>query len=113
MIEELSGLLPEYTAAYGVIVEEADYREFRQFETISLIASISSWLSSLFFTATRKKDSPLNPSFPERFLIRIPCIGKSYGIPGLRLGVMATGDQELQKIVRQNMAIWNINSFAE
>lgn len=34
MIEELSGLLPEYTAAYGVIVEEADYREFRQFETI-------------------------------------------------------------------------------
>ncbi len=46
-------------------------------------------------------------------LIVLKSIGKSYGIPGLRLGVMATGDQELQKIVRQNMAIWNINSFAE
>ncbi len=46
-------------------------------------------------------------------LVVIKSISKSYGIPGLRLGVMATGDQELQKAVRQNMAIWNINSFAE
>lgn len=34
MIEELSALLPAYVSAYGVIVDEKDYREFEQFESI-------------------------------------------------------------------------------
>lgn len=34
MIEELSALLPEYISAYGVIVDEKDYREFEQFRSI-------------------------------------------------------------------------------
>lgn len=34
MIEELSALLPEYISAYGVIVDEKDYREFEQFSSI-------------------------------------------------------------------------------
>lgn len=34
MIEELSARLPEYTAAYGVVVKEEDYREFPQFASI-------------------------------------------------------------------------------
>ena len=46
-------------------------------------------------------------------LVVLKSVSKSYGVPGLRLGVMATGNRELQKIVRENMAIWNINSFAE
>ena len=40
-------------------------------------------------------------------------ISKSYGVPGLRLGIFASGDTELIKSVRQDVAIWNINSFAE
>ena len=46
-------------------------------------------------------------------LVVLKSVSKSYGVPGLRLGVMATGNREIQKIVRENMAIWNINSFAE
>ena len=40
-------------------------------------------------------------------------ISKSYGVPGLRLGVLASGDVETLKVMKKDMAIWNINSFGE
>ena len=40
-------------------------------------------------------------------------ISKSYGVPGLRLGVMASGDTEMITMMKKDVAIWNINSFAE
>lgn len=46
-------------------------------------------------------------------LIVIKSISKSYGVPGLRLGVAATQDEDFVKRMRQDVAIWNINSFAE
>lgn len=46
-------------------------------------------------------------------LIVIKSISKSYGVPGIRLGVMASSDKQFLKQVRKKMAIWNINSFAE
>jgi len=46
-------------------------------------------------------------------LVIIKSISKSYGVPGLRLGIVATSDQEILREIRQNISIWNINSFAE
>ena len=40
-------------------------------------------------------------------------ISKSYGVPGLRLGVLASADQNLIARMKKDVAIWNINSFAE
>ena len=40
-------------------------------------------------------------------------ISKSYGVPGLRLGVLASGDTETIKKMKKDVAIWNINSFGE
>ena len=40
-------------------------------------------------------------------------ISKSYGVPGLRLGVLASGDEETIASMKKDVAIWNINSFAE
>ena len=40
-------------------------------------------------------------------------ISKSYGVPGLRLGVLASGDTETIAKMKKDVAIWNINSFAE
>ena len=40
-------------------------------------------------------------------------ISKSYGVPGLRLGVLASADTELIRFMRKDVGIWNINSFAE
>lgn len=46
-------------------------------------------------------------------LIVIKSISKSYGIPGLRLGVLASSNQEYINTINRNMPVWNINSFAE
>lgn len=40
-------------------------------------------------------------------------ISKSYGVPGLRLGVLASGDEETIAKMKKDVAIWNINSFGE
>ena len=40
-------------------------------------------------------------------------ISKSYGVPGLRLGVLASGDTQLIEALKKDVSIWNINSFAE
>ena len=40
-------------------------------------------------------------------------ISKSYGVPGLRLGVLASGDTETIDTIKKDVSIWNINSFAE
>jgi histidinol-phosphate/aromatic aminotransferase/cobyric acid decarboxylase-like protein len=50
-------------------------------------------------------------NFPN--IIIIKSLSKSYGIPGIRLGVLASGDEELIKQIRKNLSIWNINSFGE
>lgn len=46
-------------------------------------------------------------------LIVIKSISKSYGVPGLRLGFLASGDQALIAELKKEISIWNINSFAE
>jgi len=40
-------------------------------------------------------------------------ISKSYGVPGLRLGVLASGCVETIASMKKDVSIWNINSFAE
>ena len=40
-------------------------------------------------------------------------ISKSYGVPGLRLGVLASGDTRTIAGMKKDVAIWNINSFGE
>ncbi|MDR1470605.1 MAG: aminotransferase class I/II-fold pyridoxal phosphate-dependent enzyme [Spirochaetaceae bacterium] len=46
-------------------------------------------------------------------MVVIKSLSKSYGTPGIRLGVLASGDLRLIGNVRKNMSIWNINAFAE
>lgn len=46
-------------------------------------------------------------------LIVVKSISKSYGVPGLRLGVAASADKGLIAKLKKDVAIWNINSFGE
>jgi len=57
----------------------------------------------------------LNDGLLEKYpnLIVIKSISKSYGVPGLRLGVLASSDRALMERLREALPIWNINSFAE
>lgn len=43
----------------------------------------------------------------------IKSISKSYGVPGLRLGILCSADKELITKIKKQVSIWNINSFAE
>ena len=46
-------------------------------------------------------------------LVIIKSISKSYGVPGLRLGVLASGDEQFLQNIKSGVSIWNINSFGE
>ena len=56
-------------------------------------------------------DNEILDKYPN--LIVVKSISKSYGIPGLRLGVMATSDMELISEIKNKLAVWNINSYGE
>ncbi|SDA62621.1 aminotransferase class I/II-fold pyridoxal phosphate-dependent enzyme [Methanobrevibacter millerae] len=49
-----------------------------------------------------------NPNF-----IVVKSISKSFGVPGLRLGILASSNLELIDYIKKDLSIWNINSFAE
>lgn len=40
-------------------------------------------------------------------------ISKSYGVPGIRLGVLASGDADTIAFIKKDVSIWNINSMGE
>lgn len=46
-------------------------------------------------------------------LVVMKSISKSYGVPGIRLGIMCSADTSLIAKMKKDVSIWNINSFAE
>lgn len=56
-------------------------------------------------------DEQIIETYPN--LVVIKSISKSFGVPGLRLGVLVSSRCDLIKSVQHNNSIWNINSFAE
>ena len=67
------------------------------------------------FSDDSLKNTLINNDILEKYhnLIVIKSISKSYGVPGLRLGVMFSADTTLTSDVKKELSIWNINSFAE
>lgn len=67
------------------------------------------------FTDNHKDNSLLNNNLLEANpnMMVMKSISKSYGVPGLRLGVFATSDKAIIAKMKKDVAIWNINSFAE
>jgi hypothetical protein len=62
-----------------------------------------------------RKNSLLDNEILERYpnMLVMKSISKSYGVPGLRLGVLASCDLELIAKIKREVPIWNINSIAE
>lgn len=67
------------------------------------------------FVDVEKDTSLLNRSVLMEYqtLIVVKSISKSYGVPGIRLGVAASENKELIDKLKKKVAIWNINSFGE
>lgn len=57
----------------------------------------------------------LNNSILDKYprMCVIKSISKSYGVPGLRLGILCSADTALIAKMKKQVSIWNINSFAE
>ncbi|MCL2578866.1 MAG: aminotransferase class I/II-fold pyridoxal phosphate-dependent enzyme [Oscillospiraceae bacterium] len=67
------------------------------------------------FTASTENQSLMNMHTLNQYknMVVIKSISKSYGVPGLRLGLLASGDQKFVSTVKRDISIWNINSYAE
>jgi histidinol-phosphate/aromatic aminotransferase/cobyric acid decarboxylase-like protein/choline kinase len=67
------------------------------------------------FCDAGEESSFLKQAVLDRFpnLVVIKSLSKSYGIPGIRLGVLACSDTELIAKIRRQLPIWNINAFGE
>ena len=67
------------------------------------------------FTEEYEKNSLLHNDIlaSNRNLMVMKSISKSYGVPGIRLGVFASSDTELIQRIKKEVSIWNINSFGE
>ena len=48
----------------------------------------------------------------DKFIV-VKSISKSYGVPGVRLGVLCTSNINLINHIKKDVSIWNINSFGE
>lgn len=46
-------------------------------------------------------------------LVIVKSISKSYGVPGIRLGILVSADEKMVACMKKEVAIWNINSFGE
>lgn len=46
-------------------------------------------------------------------MVVMKSISKSYGVPGIRLGIMCSADTSIISKMKKSVSIWNINSFAE
>lgn len=63
-----------------------------------------------YATASLLSDSILE-QHPNMVVMK--SISKSFGVPGLRLGVLSSADKTLIAQMKQRVSIWNLNSFAE
>ena len=72
-------------------------------------------LDESFIDFSEEHPTFLDNAVLERFdhLVVVKSISKSFGVPGLRLGVLATANHALMAGIRRSLPIWNINSFGE
>lgn len=98
------------TGNYLCIEERNKLLQWTKKEHIRLI-----WDESFADFAEEEDNSLINEESLRDYpnLIVVKSISKSYGIPGLRLGVLAAGDERLIEGLKKDVAIWNINSLAE
>jgi len=71
--------------------------------------------SFIDFAQSDKRYTLITDEVLEKYsnLIIVKSISKSYGVPGIRLGVLATSDLNLLDKIKKYLPVWNINSYGE
>ena len=96
-----TGNLISITEMKHALDELADFNAIIVDESFMEFSSISGDTSILESTKTHKN------------LIVVKSLGKVYGVPGLRIGCAISGNDERIDMLRRELPIWNINSFAQ
>ena len=67
------------------------------------------------FSVDYENNSLLHDKILEAYptMVVMKSISKSYGVPGIRLGILCSADTDLIARMKKKVSIWNINSFAE
>ena len=67
------------------------------------------------FSEDWENNSLLHDELLEEYpqLIVMKSISKSFGVPGIRLGILASADKQLIAGLKKQVSIWNLNAFAE
>lgn len=67
------------------------------------------------FSIGYENNTLLHDSILETYphLVVMKSISKSYGVPGIRLGILCSADTSIISRMKKMVSIWNINSFAE
>jgi len=67
------------------------------------------------FSTDWENNTLLHDELLEQYprLIVMKSISKSFGVPGIRLGILASSDMRLIASMKKQVSIWNLNSFAE
>lgn len=67
------------------------------------------------FSVGYENNSLLHDNILEAYptMVVMKSISKSYGVPGIRLGILCSADTVIIARMKKMVSIWNINSFAE
>lgn len=85
--------------------------EWSEKEKIRLIVDESFVDFSLDYENNTLLRNDILEEYPH--LVVIKSISKSYGVPGIRLGILCSADTNLVAEMKKKVSIWNLNSFAE
>lgn len=67
------------------------------------------------FSVNWEKNTLLHDNILESYphMMVMKSISKSYGVPGIRLGILCSADTAMIARIKKAVSIWNINSFCE
>ncbi len=67
------------------------------------------------FSTNGEKETMITQEIIDMYpnLVIIKSISKSYGVPGIRLGVLVSSNKKIISSIQDEVSIWNINSYGE
>ena len=98
----------------GNFIPKADVLRLAQWckdKGIRLVVDESFVDFSIDYTTNSLLSDEILETYPHMAVMK--SISKSYGVPGLRLGILASADKALIAQMKKEVSIWNLNSFAE
>ena len=98
----------------GNFIPKADVLRLAQWSeehSIRLVVDESFVDFSIDYATNSLLSDEILETYPHMAVMK--SISKSYGVPGLRLGILASANKELIARIKKEVSIWNINSFGE